>query len=83
MSDRKKRVLEHLRDLYGDEGPGWVTSTADISEELEIPELELYDHQHDTGILFELMREGSVYRCDGRTRATWSWQAAGARIVWD
>lgn len=81
MSELAQQVLLYLREQYEDIGPDTYCTLKEISEDLDVPEKELYDFDSDSGALFELTNAGKVCRY-GFTKNEYSWQASGANLVW-
>lgn len=81
----KETVIQYLRDEFEDD-PNYATKdTSEIAEYMKVPVSELYDHENDTGVLFELMQCGHVYRYGPTPDSDdpWAWCAAGCRIEWE
>lgn len=82
----KKQLLEHMRERFEDElefgGKSW--DLCDLAEEVEMTVLELFDFDHDTGLIFQLQQDGevSVYR-DRDDPGKSSVVLNGARLVWE
>lgn len=84
----KKSLLEHLREEFEDDlefgGKSWWRN--DLAESLEMQPNELFDRDHDTGLLFQLDQDGDV-ECSWcqRDEGTWDYLITlnGGRVTWD
>lgn len=82
MTDQHRKVLHHLRVLREEHGSCYF-DTEDISEAVGIPVLELYNHDKDSGILFDLWyKRGDVGR-ERSSKSGWCWTAMGGHMEWN
>lgn len=88
VGELKDAALHLLRMTAEDDPEMAIMSVANISDDLQCKPDELYDHQMDGGVLFELMQNGKVHRygdfdTEKAEHDRWCFVAAGGRTVWD
>lgn len=87
MSEKKipsaKELLDWMRFECEDCCEIKCFDTKELAKTFRVSPKDLYDHDCDTGPLFELMRDGKVDRCGASCSGFFEWSPTGSvRISW-
>lgn len=79
----KEAILDYLRMMYEDDPDMACEDTEDLAAYFGCHPKSLYNHDKDSGPLYELWIDGAIQRYEGRREGVWQWMAIGARVEWD